>query len=207
MEETKIFLITYLAAFLGVIPPGLVNMTVAKAGIEHGKKNGVYMAIGASFVVLLQALLAIFMARYIFDNPYIRNMLLRAGLVIFLILTIFFYVKARKDTHLEVHSKKADANSIFKGMVVGVLNVFPIPYFIAVAAALNIGGDISYDLSLMVIFVLAASLGVFTTLYLYVVSFLKIETKTEVFAKYSNYFMAALMLVLVIITLLRIFYD
>ncbi|MFZ0491260.1 MAG: lysine transporter LysE, partial [Salegentibacter sp.] len=30
MEETKLFLITYFAALIGVIPPGLVNMTVAK---------------------------------------------------------------------------------------------------------------------------------------------------------------------------------
>ena len=89
MEETKIFLITYFAALLGVVPPGLVNMTVAKACVKRGKKNGILVSIGASVVVFFQALFAILLAKYIFNNPYVHNLLLRAGLVIFILLTIF----------------------------------------------------------------------------------------------------------------------
>jgi len=206
LEETKIFLITYFAALLGVVPPGLVNMTVAKTCVEYGKKNGIYVAIGASIIVFFQALIAVILTKYIFDNPFIRNILLRTGLVIFIVLMIYFYVKARSDSHIKTHSKKANSNSIFKGMLVALLNVFPIPFFVAMAAALNVGGEVGHDWSVMLLFVLAASLGTFTTLYFYVFSFWKIEDKTAVFAKYSNYFMAVLMLVLVIITLIRIFY-
>ncbi len=206
MEETKLFLITYFAALLGVVPPGLVNMTVAKTCVKHGKENGLLVAIGASVVVFFQALFAILLTKYIFNNSYIHNILLRAGLVIFILLTIFFFLKAKKDTHIKTYSKKARANSIFKGILIAVLNVFPIPYFVALAAALNVGGDITYHLGIVLLFVLAASLGSFTTLYLYVLSFPKIVGKTKVFTKYSNYFMAGLMLVLVIITLFRIFY-
>ena len=98
MEETKIFLITYFAALFGVIPPGLINMSVAKISVKRGKKNGIYFAIGASFVVLLQAIIALFLARYIFDNPFVKNVLLRAGLVIFCLLAIYFFImgKGRK---------------------------------------------------------------------------------------------------------------
>ncbi len=206
MEETKLFLITYFAALLGVIPPGLVNMTVAKTCVDDGKKAGLYVAIGASIVVLFQALVAVLLAKYIFDNPFVRNILLRTGLVIFLLLSIFFYVKARRHPHMEAHSKTPANKSIFKGMFIALLNVFPIPYFVAVGAAINVGGDLSYNWSLIITFILAASLGTFTTLYFYVLSFLRIEDKTEKFSKYSNYFMAVLMFVLVIITVIRIFY-
>tara|TARA_R100001369_G_scaffold92902_1_gene141293 strand:- start:137534 stop:138157 length:624 start_codon:yes stop_codon:yes gene_type:complete len=206
LEETKIFLITYFAALLGVIPPGLVNMTVAKTCVEHGKKNGLYVALGASIIVVFQAFIAIILAKYIFDNPFVRNILLRTGLVIFIFLTIYFYVKARSRSHIESHSKKANSNSIFKGMLVAVLNVFPIPFFVAIGAALNVAGNVEYHWSLMLVFVLGASLGTFTTLYFYVFSFWKIEDKTTLFTRYSNYFMAGLMLILVIITLVRIFY-
>lgn len=206
MAETKLFLITYFAAFLGVIPPGLVNMTVAKTCVEHGKRNGLYVAVGASAVVLIQASISVFLAGYIFNNPFIRNVLLRAGLVIFIILAIFFFAKAKSGSHIEVESKTPNSNSLFKGAIVAVLNVLPIPYFVALATALHIGGEDSYDFSLMIAFILAASIGTFTALYLYVLSFLKIETKSEIFAKYSNYFMAILMLVLVVITLVRIFF-
>ncbi|HSI69223.1 MAG TPA: LysE family transporter [Gillisia sp.] len=206
MEETKIFLITYFAALIGVVPPGLVNMTVAKTCVEHGKRNGMYVAIGASIVVFFQALVAVLLAQYIFNNPYVRNILLRAGLVIFILLGIYFFIKARQDRGIVEGSHRANKNSLIKGMIIAVLNVFPIPYFVAIGAALNVGGEASYDISLMITFIIAASLGSFTTLYFYVLSFNRIEDKSALFAKYSNYFMAALMLVLVIITLLRIFY-
>lgn len=205
MEETKLFLITYFAALIGVVPPGLVNMTVAKTCVEHGKKNGMYVAVGASIVVFFQALVAVLLAKYIFDHPYVKNIILRAGLVIFLILTVYFFIKARKDSDIVTNTTISHANSVLRGMLIAVLNVFPIPYFVAIGAALNVGGDVSYDITIILTFVLAASLGSFTTLYLYVLSFHKIEDKTSVFTKYSNYFMTILMLILVVITLIRIF--
>lgn len=205
MEETKIFLITYFAALLGVVPPGLVNMSVAKTCVKRGKKNGIYMAFGASFIVLLQAAIAIMLARYIFDNTYINNILLRAGLVIFLIMMFYFLVMAqRKRKEVEV-TPTSGFRSILKGMMIGALNIFPIPFFVALAAALNVNGDIEYHLLNNTAFVLAASLGTFTTLYLYALFFAKIEAEETYFSRYSNYFMAGLMLVLVVITFLRIF--
>ena len=205
MEETKLFLITYFAALIGVIPPGLVNMTVAKTCVEHGKRNGVYVALGASSVVILQALIAVLLAKYIFDNPFVQSILLRAGLVIFLLLGVYFLLMAKRRKGIEHSSHRANANSIFKGMLISVLNLFPIPYFVAIAGALNVGVGVTYDWSLIVAFVLAASLGSFTTLYLYVLSFMKIEKYADRFAEYSNYFMASLMLILVILTIIRIY--
>lgn len=205
MEETKLFLITYFAAFLGVVPPGLVNMTVAKTCVERGKKNGMYVAAGAAFVVLIQALIAALLAKYIFDHPVVRKMLLRAGLVVFSILFIYFFLKARKKKKFEHSAKKATANSILKGMLVAVLNLFPIPYFVAIAGAMDLSDTVTYDWSMIISFSVAACLGSFTTLYLYVLSFARIEEKIESFAKYSNYFMASLMMVLIIITLVRMY--
>lgn len=206
MEETKIFLITYFAALLGVVPPGLVNMSVAKTCVKRGKKNGIYVAVGASFVVLIQALIAIILARYIFNNPIVQNVLLRSGLVIFLIMMVYFLIMAkRKQKEVEV-SPTSGVRSILKGMMIGALNVFPIPYFVALGAALNVNGNVEYHFLNNTVFVLAASLGTFTTLYLYALFFAKIEAEGTFFARYSNYFMAGLMLILVIITFIRIFY-
>jgi len=207
LETTKLFFITYFAALAGVIPPGLINMSVAKTCVQHGKKNGFLVAIGASLIVAFQALIAILLARYIFGNPFVRNMLLRTGLVIFLILAIFFFVRAKRSSVKSVKiPKHAGVRSLGKGMMVSVLNVLPIPYFCALGAALNVSGKVEYDIIAISIFIVAAVLGTFTTLYLYVVFFARIENKSASFAKYSNYFMAAMMLVLVIITLVRTVY-
>lgn len=206
MEETKIFLITYFAALLGVVPPGLVNMSVAKTCVQRGKKDGLLVAIGASIVVLFQALIAILLAKYIFNNPYVRNILLRTGLVIFVLMTIYFFIMAqRKKKNVEVEDTSG-TRSVLKGMAVAALNILPIPFFVAIGVALNVGGNVEYHFLDILIFILGASLGTFSTLYLYVLFFARIEDKATFFSKYSNYFMAILMLVLVIITLIRILY-
>ena len=204
MEETKLFLITYFAAFIGVVPPGLVNMTVAKTCVEKGKKSGFYVAVGAGIVILIQALIAVLLAKYIFDHPYVRRMILRAGLVVFCILAVYFFIKARHKKGINHNRQKAKAQSLFKGMLIAALNVFPIPYFVAIAGAMDLTGGMEYDYSLISSFALAASSGSFTALYLYVVLFDKIEKKAESFAKFSNYFMAILMLVLIVVALIRI---
>ena len=207
MEETKLFLITYFAALLGVIPPGLVNMSVAKTCVQRGKRNGMYFAVGASIVVFFQALVAILLAKYIFNNPYVHSILLRAALVIFILMAVYFFVMAqRKGKSVEV-SDTQGIRSVLRGMMVAVLNIFPIPYFVAIGAALNVGGNVEYDIFQIILFMAAAALGTFSTLYLYVLFFIRIEEKAAFFARYSNYFMTILMLVLVIITLIRILYS
>ncbi len=207
MEETKLFLITYFAALLGVVPPGLVNMSVAKTCVQKGKRNGMYFASGAAFVVLIQAFIAILLAKYIFNNPYIHNILLRTGLVIFILMAVYFFVMAqRKKKEVKVENTTG-MRSIIKGMAVSSLNVFPIPYFCALGAALNVSGKVDYHNIQILLFVVAASVGTFSTLYLYVMFFIRIEEKAAYFSRYSNYFMAILMLVLVVITLFRIFYG
>ena len=207
LETTKLFLVTFFASLVGVIPPGLVNMTVARTCLERGKKNGILVAVGASSVVILQAALAILLAKYIFFNPFVKNMLLRTGAVIFFFMAIYFFVKAKKKEAKVKEYKGAQTRSFFKGVMMSLLNVLPIPYFCAIAAGMSVSGKIEYDAQKILWFSLAAGAGTFLTLYLYVLSFLQIEKKTETITKYSNYFMAILMVVLVIITIARIIYT
>ena len=207
MEETKLFLVAFSAAFLGVLPPGLVNMSVAKTCLEKGKKSGMLVAVGASIIVLFQAAVAILLAKYIFNHPYIRNILLRTGLVVFGLLAIYFFIVAKKK---KVKVKDSDTNvskSFLKGMAISALNIFPIPYFVAVSTAFNAKGNYDYGWPSIWLFAFGAALGAFFTLYLYVICFVRIEKNTPYVAKYSNYFMAFLMVVLVIATLIRIYYP
>ncbi|WP_024768191.1 LysE family translocator [Aquimarina macrocephali] len=207
METTKLFLVTFFASLVGVIPPGLVNMTVARTCLERGKNNGILVAVGASIVVIFQALIAILLAKYIFFNPYVRNILLRTGAVIFFFMAIYFFAKAKqKSTKIKVY-RNNDTRSFFKGVMMSAINVLPIPYFCAIAAGMSVSGKIEYDTLRITAFIIAAGAGTFVTLYFYVFSFLKIEKKTASIAKYSNYFMGILMLVLVVITLARIIYT
>lgn len=207
METTKLFLVTFFASLAGVIPPGLVNMTVARTCLERGKKNGILVATGASVVVLFQAFIAILLAKYIFFNPFVKNILLRTGAVIFFFMAIYFFAKAKQNKTKIKEYKHDETRSFFKGVMISALNVLPIPYFCAIAAGMSVSGKMEYDALRITAFTIAAGTGTFVTLYFYVISFLKIEKKTASITKYSNYFMGILMLILVIITLARIIYT
>lgn len=208
MEITKLFLIVYFAAFLGVIPPGLVNMSVAKTCLHQGKHNGLLVALGASITVVFQALVAVLLAQYIFSHPFVRNMLFRTGIVIFGILAIYFFIQAKKEKVKKVKVPNHQGlKSLGKGLGVALINVLPIPFFCALSGTFKISSEGIANAPLeTAVFVLAAAGGTFTALYLYVLGFDKIDKKAKTFTKYSNYFMAVLMLVLVVLTLIRMYY-
>ncbi|MEH6406266.1 MAG: lysine transporter LysE, partial [Leeuwenhoekiella sp.] len=167
------------------------------------------VAIGASFIALFQALIAIMLAKYIYNNPYVQNILLRTGVVVFVLLGVYFFMKAKKH---KVKPKRLPKHpgmrSLGKGMFISALNILPIPYLCTIGAALNIGGAVTtYHFIAVGAFMLAASLGTFGALYVYVIFFNRIEKQSSNLSKYSNYFMAGLMLLLVILTLIRMYFS
>lgn len=165
------------------------------------------MAAGASFIVFFQALVAILMARYISTHPSVRIMLLRMGLVILILLSIYFFVKSRmKQKPIPVKEFKSKT-SFFKGLGISIINVFPIPFFVVISTLFNTGTDLDYDAWSIFFFSLAAALGTLSTLYLYIFSFIQLGIDRKRFIKNSNLFMGVLMLILIIVTSLRIYYE
>lgn len=208
MQEAKLFIITFFAALGGVLPPGLVNMTVAKTCVKHGKKSGLMLALGATTTVFFQAFTAIVLAKYIFNNPAVRYVLLWIALVVFIGLGIYFFIVAfKKNTGKKKTFKtgRYGAKRFIGGVLVALVNVFPIPYFVSISTLFNPGNHTEYSWWTIVLFSLAAAAGSFTSFYIYVISFLKIEKHTDKFSTYSNYFMAGLMTVLTAITVFRIY--
>lgn len=207
METAKLFFFTFFAAAAGVIPPGLINMSVVKTSLSEGKRNGLIMAVGASLVVFFQALVAILMSRYISTHPSVRVMLLRLGLVILALLSIYFFVKSRLKQK-PIKEKEFKYNkSFFKGVGISIINIFPIPFFVVISTLFNADAKTDYDKWSIFFFSLAAALGTFVTLYLYIFSFIRIGIDRNRFAKNSNLFMAILMLILIAVTSIRIYYE
>ena len=208
METVKLFVITFLAAFAGVVPPGLVNMTVAKACLKSGKKSGILVAIGASSVTLLHALIAILLANYIAHNDYVRHILFRTGIVIFILMAIYFFIAAKKAKVKNIEgTKRSGMHNLGKGMLISSLNLLPMTYFCALGVTLNINSDMRYEILSIGLFMIAAALGTFVALYLYIIGFQHVEKKSVKLTRYTNYFMAGLMVVLVILTLIRLYND
>ena len=85
------FVIGFLAALVGVIPPGLLNMSAAKISMKEGRKNALLFSIGVCVTVIAQTYVALIFARYLDMNPEIVDTLQEVALGIFICITIYFF--------------------------------------------------------------------------------------------------------------------
>lgn len=201
-----LFFATFSAAFMATVPPGLLNMNAAKVSVKKGKLNGIVFSLGISSTIMVQALIAVWISKFLHNNPEVSEWLLKIAVLVFAGLAIYFFIAARRNKQEEVRLVKVSKkNSFFKGMGLATLNLLTIPYYSGLNVMWNTTGWIKFEIWDIFTFVLAAGCGTFTVLYMYTVYFNKLEAKTQRFSKNSNYILSILMAVLLIITLIRIF--
>ena len=203
-----LFFATFSAAFMATVPPGLLNMNAAKISVEKGKTNGIIFSLGVSTMIIVQAYISVLISKFLFKNPEIIDLLLKIALIVFAFFAVYFFVKAKKKKlNRPKIVKVSKKNSFFKGILLAAVNLLTIPYYSGLNAMWNASGWIQFQFRDIATFILAAGCGTFTVLYLYTVYFTKLETKNNGFSKNSNYILSALMLLLLVITLIRIFYT
>jgi len=203
-----LFLATLVAAVLASAPPGLLNVNAAKIGVEKGKKDGVVFSLGIAVMVMFQAYLAVRIAKFLSRNPEVIAWLMKAAVLIFAALAIFFFVKAsRTANQAMVLQKGSSRNSFTKGLFLAALNLLQVPFYSGLNTFFHAKRIMNYELLDEVLFILGAGLGTFLVMYSYVFYFNKMETKTNRFSKNSNYILSGLMIVLLVITLIRITYE
>lgn len=203
-----LFFATYSAAFMATVFPGLLNMNAAKTSVDKGRAAGIVFSLGVSVTIMAQAYVAVMISKYLYRNPEIIAGLQKAAIIVFAFFALFFFLRARKEKEKpNVMTRVSHKNNFFKGMLLASLNLLTIPYYSALNVMWNSSGWIQFELLDIATFILAAGCGTFTVLYLYTVYFNKLETKTNTFSKNSNYILSLLMLVLLVITLVRIFYT
>ena len=69
MDITLLFFLGLFFAAIGIIPPGLLNMTVAKVSLKEGYIRGMMFSIGACVIVAVQTSIAAVFAKYISNHP------------------------------------------------------------------------------------------------------------------------------------------
>ena len=183
---TSLFL-GFFTAFIGIIPPGLINMTAAKVNLKEGKRNAMWFVLGAILVIFFQSFFAILFAKIIHRRPDLVTLLREVGLGIFATLTLYFLVLAKKPKDKARKLKKnSKTNRFFLGMLLSGLNFFPIPYYVFVSITLASFKLFSFDPTSIFIFVNGVILGSFLVFYCYISFFNKIENKTDYVTKNMN---------------------
>ena len=79
MNITVVFFLGLIIALVGVIPPGLLNMTAAKISLKEGYVRGIVFSIGVCVIVFLQTYLAAMLARYLSNHQDVVDILQRVA--------------------------------------------------------------------------------------------------------------------------------
>ena len=196
----------FIAAAIGIIPPGLLNMTAAKINLKEGRKNALWFVIGAVLVICFQVSVAVLFARVIDNRPDVVTLLREVGFVIFSILTIYFLFiakepKGKKKSKIKKSSKKS---RFFLGMLLSGLNFFPIPYYVVVSVTLASYHLFVFENNIIFTFVLGSVLGSFAALYSYIAFFGKIEQKTDYLMRNMNTIIGSITGLVALVTLFNI---
>lgn len=198
-------LLGFLTSALGITPPGLINMTAAKVSIAEGRTRAFVFASGAVVVILVQTFLAVVFAKFIDKNPSVVILLREVGLVIFIGLTLYFFLTSKKinpkQNEIKLRSKKS---RFFLGMLLSALNFFPIPFYVFVSVTLASYNYFSFEKYFVYHFVIGSGMGAFFAFYCYIAFFKKLETKTEFLLRNMNYIIGSITGIVSIITLANI---
>lgn len=208
MNITLVFFLGLIIAFVGVIPPGLLNIAAAKISLKEGYSRGIMFSIGVCIIVLVQTYVAAIFARYLSNHPDIIDILQRVALVIFVLITIYYLVFAKKQTKSEaVENIKSKHSRLFFGMFLSSLNVFPIPYQAYMTITLASFGWLTFDITSIAAYVAGSAMGTFVMLYVYIFFFDKIKNKRFTSQKNMNYIIGTITGIIAIVTLINILME
>lgn len=198
------FFVGYLAAFIGLIPPGLLNMTAAKIGVKQGRKPALIFSSGVLLIVCIQTGVGLLFARYLERHPEVVEILQKVALGIFLALTFYFFVLAR-DSRREVPKgvKRSKTNRFLYGVLLSTLNLLPIPYWVYISISFSAFGWFFFDPSIIGWAILGSGLGTFSMLMLYIYFFRR-RLPIGNFGFNVNYLIGGITGLISIITIIRI---
>lgn len=200
------FFYGFLAAFIGVFPPGLINMTAAKVGITDGRKRALMFILGATIVVYLQTYISVLFAQYINQHSEVVVLFREIGLGIFIALTVYFLFFAKspnlkKQEQLQLKSKRS---RFFMGMLISALNFFPTLYYAFVSITLASYNLFSFTTTSVNSLVAGIVIGSFTVFYFYVLFFERLKTKSEFLIKNMNKMIGIITGIISVITLVNV---
>ena len=189
-------------AYFGLISPGMLNMTILKTRLNVGKIESVKFALGAAVIVFFQAGIALLFADFLIENPKVIAALKMAGIFVFFILAIFFFILSRKK--IEAKSKITKGNYFFKGMVMSSVNMLAIPFYLGISIYLGSVNKIIIEQPYIFLFIVGAATGSFLLFYTYIFFANVISKKISFIATNINIILSLLFLSLGIFTLMKL---
>ncbi|RLD58601.1 MAG: hypothetical protein DRJ05_07755 [Bacteroidetes bacterium] len=166
MTIISIFLIGFLASFIGSLPIGMLNMTVMEISFSKSLKQGILFAGGAAFVEFFPAIVAVKFSSWFLENPTVEMMIKLSVIPVLLIFGIIHLRKKMAGSNLK-GNKDERYSGFSKGMFLSGINPISIPFWVFYAVWFQSMGWISFETIPAIVFVIGITLGTFICLSLY----------------------------------------
>ena len=196
-------------SIVGIIIPGMLNMTIAKISIKESQQQALRFAFGAVVIVFFQAFLGTYFAKFLDANPFFSEGLKKIGTFIFIVLTIaftFMGFKAKNNKNIKV-TLETKKNRFLYGVVMSSLNMFASPWYAFTSLMMASKDWFVYDLLSIVLFSLSAASGTYFVFYLYALYFKKIEHKLSFIVQNINFLIALLTGLVAISSLYKMYFQ
>lgn len=199
------FFIAFGLSFVGSLPFGMINMSVARTAINMGMRVALAAAIGASIVELVQVFVALKLTSLFAENISVKQTFIIIATVAIFIGGIFFLFFAKP---VKYNEKGDAAPSRMKGFLSGVsislLNLIVIPYWMGYATYLTATGELLWDNGHIIAFTIGAATGTFALLVCYALLGAKILSKSEQVAKWVNKFIGLVLIGIGVLQVLKL---
>lgn len=137
MSLLQTFLIAFIFSFLGSIPPGTLNLTMFRLGLEHNIHIAWRFALGAALVEYPYAWLALLFEDWITSSPAVINNFKLISAIVMITLG-FLALRGASSPPKEV--KTVRESGFRKGLLLGILNPLALPFWIGITAYLKSQG-------------------------------------------------------------------
>lgn len=134
MSLLTTFLIAFIFSFLGSIPPGTLNLTMLRLGLEQKMNIAWRFAIAAALVEYPYAWLALVFEDWITSSPTVINNFRLIGAIVMITLGILAIRSASKPVK-QVETVRE--SGFRKGLLLGILNPLALPFWIGITAYLK----------------------------------------------------------------------
>ncbi|GAB1309251.1 hypothetical protein KH5_19340 [Urechidicola sp. KH5] len=189
------FFVALGATCLGLLPPGMLNMTAMKIALEKGRGEAKKFAFGAATIIFFQGIIALFFAKQFHENPkLIEGIEIIAGTGLF-ILAVFFFIKARLK-YKSSGKKRISGQYYFQGVLMSSMNMLKIPYYLAITTYLGAKGHMILEKPYAIIFAFGGGTGALLLFFSYIRFAPIIEQRAQFIARNINYILTILFVIL-----------
>lgn len=208
MNFLLIFLLALFFSGIGVLPPGMLNITAASISINKSLSQSKKFIFGALVIVAIQSFVGFYFATFLKNNPQVTQNLKLGGSIVFILLTIFFLGKGVQNkinnNKIEAKSNQVKVSSFVHGLVLSGINVFPIPYYAFLSLYFSTFMFDFFTESAGLFFIVGAVSGTGIVYYLYAALFKKMEDKVQFFIKNVNFIIALITGIVAFITIFNL---